>query len=114
MKGIIKGIRTDAWSREVREVELKYEIRKSYNEKDDAFFIIEGGVTGYESFIIEDDNLNRMALKGWTACMGTFTGPSGRWDKLMVEADEMKKVLDDYEKMIIKDNLDDYYTGYPT
>jgi len=109
----MKGVRTDAWTKEVCEVELGYEIRKSYNEKDDALFIIEGGVTGYESFIIEDGTFNKMSLKGWCACMGTFTGDYGRWDKLVIDASEMKKVLEDYEKMITKGNLDGHYTDYP-
>jgi len=117
MNGIIKGIRTDAWTKEEREVELKYEISLSESEHFKGkyvFYIVEGGVTGHESFIIEEKyDLNKMALKGWCACMGTFTGKSGRWDKLEVEASEMKKVLEAYEKMITKGNLDGHYTDYP-
>jgi len=113
MKGVIKGIRTDAWDGEKCEVELKYEIKISDSDSEFlkgkyAFHIVEGGVTGYESFIIENGDLNRMASKGWCACMGT----NKVWDRLEIDASEMKKVLEECERMVTKGNLDGHYTDY--
>jgi len=113
----MKGIRTDVWTKEEREVELGYEIKIS--DSDSEFLkgkymvhIVEGGVTGYESFIIENGNINKMAIHGWRACNGTFIGDYGRWDRLEINASEMKKVLEAYEEIITKGNLDGHYTDH--
>ena len=53
-----------------------------------SIWIIEGGVTGYESFMF--DNMDWSTA--WSACAGT----RDRWDELLVSADEMKKI---YEEM---------------
>lgn len=55
------------------------------------FEIVEGGPTGYESFIV-DNALEVRRRKGddsleWVACMGT----EGRWDRLVVPHESMAK-----------------------
>lgn len=93
IKGNIKGKRTNSFTGYVKDVQLAYTIEISHNEYSEGKFILQliGGPTGYEGFIIDDDmkNLEEMAEKGWTACMGT----KERWDKLVIEADEMQKIL---------------------
>lgn len=94
IKGNIIGKRTNSFTGHVKDVQLTYviELSQSKHIKEDFALRLMGGPTGYESFTIDDDmsNLKRMAEKGWTACMGT----KGKWDKLEIEAKEMKGVLE--------------------
>ena len=72
-----------------REVEVRFELRCSYENGKLALYLAEGGVTGHESFVVDDMDLSR-ARNGWTACAGT----PGSWDRLFVPAEEMQRVLD--------------------
>ena len=56
----------------------------------DGVFWLEDGPTGYESFYLEHDTVERMSEGGWCACAGT----KGRWDTLRISAEEMKRVFD--------------------
>lgn len=55
-------------------------------------YIRKGGVTGYESFYVKDYH-DPEHKRGWTACAGT----KGRWDKLFIPPEEMKKVFEYFE-----------------
>ena len=94
LKGVLKAIRTNAFTDKVTEVEIVYEIHKG--EKYNVFHLI-GGSTGYESFRLDErDTLEKMTESGWLACYGT----KRRYDKLMVDAEEMKKVHDVYKEKV--------------
>lgn len=98
MQPKLKGILTNCITEEVTTVELEYEIIEQFGESQEGIltknerriFRLIGGVTGYESFYIDSDlrNVKRMCEKGWCACAGT----KGSWDKLVIPAEEMKKV----------------------
>ncbi len=99
----IKGTRTNAWTGEKREVELSYYVKLGYNYH--LWFYIEPGVTGYESFEFDTDNLERTnrdgkTIKdiGWSACAGT----KDRWDSLFISAEEITKAIDDIQNQIIE------------
>lgn len=80
--------------------------------------IVEGGVTGYESFIFgeirdgkfsyKDDAVKRMTKKGWCACAGT----EGRWDRLDVPAESCAKLFETFNLLwegashVLNDKLD--------
>lgn len=91
----IKGILTDCVTNKESIIELEYEI----NEKDDHSLVFQliNGVTGYESFYIDDYAEENMPMFGWLACAGT----PKRWDTLFIPAEEMKKVFDELK---IKEN----------
>ena len=92
------GIDTFQWP-EPRDVELEYEIRLKGEKanftingepvlnRDDVFKLF-GGPTGSESFYIEKGVPERQSKHGWLACAGT----PGRWDRLEIPAEEMKRV----------------------
>lgn len=88
----IKGNRTNCFSRETREVELRYcaELGSLFR----LWFHLSNGVTGYESFEINPDSITDIKKNGWSACAGT----PKRWDSLFVPAEEMTKALDDLLK----------------
>lgn len=97
MQPKLKGILTNCVTEEVSTVELEYEILEQLGENPEGIltnerrsFQLINGVTGYESFYIDSDlrNVKRMCEKGWCACAGT----KGSWDRLVIPADEMKKV----------------------
>lgn len=83
----IKGILTDCNDGKETIVDLEYEIEERDGRR---LFQLLNGVTGYESFYIDQDNanLNRMKEKGWLACAGT----KGRWHRLFIPAEEMMRV----------------------
>ena len=84
----MKGILTDCYTGEDREIEIDYRIVKIRGKN---IFQLINGVTGYESFYIssEYNHLENVCDNGWTACSGT----KGVWDKLFIPAEEMKKAL---------------------
>ena len=92
--GKLKGIRTDAWTGAKTVSEVEYEITPWEYEKAPkgslVFQITRGGVTGFESFIIEpnDNTLQNMSKTGWFACAGT----RNRYDILWFSPKEMAKV----------------------
>ncbi len=94
----IKGILTNCLTGKETTVELEYEIMEQFRENPDGIlnkdeqrlFRLINGVTGYESFYIDSDlrNVKQMCERGWCACAGT----NGSWDRLVIPAEEMKKV----------------------
>ena len=82
----MKGILTDCIDGTVREVEVDYKIYESNGRK--AFQLI-GGVTGYESFYLDSEYLDKMLENGWTACAGT----KNKYDRLFIPAEEMRMAL---------------------
>lgn len=98
MQPKLKGILTNCVTEEVTTVELEYEIIEQFgenpegilNENERRIFRLINGVTGYESFYIDSDlrNVKQMCERGWRACAGT----KGSWDRLVIPADEMRKV----------------------
>jgi len=94
IRKIIPGTRYDCITNKSKEVELVCIIEKRDDDKI-VFSIEEGGVTRYESFIIEDDTIERMkraVIPVWTACWGT----KGKWDKLDVP---LKGIIEMIEKI---------------
>jgi hypothetical protein len=97
MNNTIKGILTDCFSGETKEIELEYKIRK--NNIGERVFYLLNGVTGYESFSIDNSdyiksiglgfNKEQMIQRGWLACMGT----PRKYDKLYIPGSEMEKAL---------------------
>ncbi len=89
----IKGILTNCVTNEEREVELEYVISLRNGER---IFSLLNGVTGWESFHIDNQytNLNDMKESGWLACIGT----PRKYDKLFVPAEEMQKALKKIEQ----------------
>ena len=93
---VIKGLDTklhhsgQAYMNEVTLRELTYEIKQ--NDNGEHSFQLIGGSTGYESFYIEKKDgtwtLEKMAEKGWLACLGT----DGSYHRLEIPAGEMAKV----------------------
>jgi hypothetical protein len=89
-------------------VELEYEWRRhdsKYYETEDkkTWLYLIGGSTGYES--ISKDDLKRAISqnRGWIACMGAKdasweTGFKAGWDKLVVPAAMLVKIMEEYEK----------------
>lgn len=83
---VIKGILTDAWTNEKKEVKLEYVIETNANG---TIFRLIGGPTGYESFYIDQYAREKMPINGWMACIGT----EKRWDRLFISGEEMRKAL---------------------
>ena len=90
----MKGIMTDCNTGKESVVDLSYEIRTHDKIR---YFQLLNGVTGYESFYIDDfegktkeNTLYLMRKNGWRANMGT----KGVWNELMISAEEMRKVLE--------------------
>lgn len=79
----VRGIRTGACSNISKFVRCVFEVRDKR-----ALYIVEGGVTGYESLIIQD--WMKHSVSGpWLACAGT----KDRWDSLEIEAISMAAVM---------------------
>ena len=53
-----------------------------------------GGVTGFENFGVNPNELHKIAEMNWIACCGT----KGEWDRLFIPNSEMKMF---YEKIIL-------------
>lgn len=90
----MKGIMTDCNTNKESVVNLGYEIK---THKGIRYFQLIGGVTGFESFYIDDydgktkvNTLSRMRKNGWRSCIGT----KGVWNELFITAEEMTKALD--------------------
>jgi hypothetical protein len=80
----LKGKRTHASTGEERFVVCTAEITADRR----ALYIVEGGVTGHESFLLEPRNMDTIA-EGWCACAGT----TDRWDKLEFDAENMTALV---------------------
>lgn len=76
----MKGTRTHATTDAKRSVRCEAELRDRGNGEF-ALWIVEGGVTGFESFVVSEQVLNDIA-NGWLACAGT----KDRWDRLEFDA----------------------------
>jgi hypothetical protein len=75
------------------EVEVIVRIEDHRSEHGGVIFrIVEGGVTGWESFFVTDRNLRATCLDGWNACAGT----RGRWDSLFIPPDQMRLAFDQW------------------
>lgn len=93
----IEGIRTDCYTGKERKVKLQAEILVVHGGPFDGknVFKLYGGPTGFESFYItpqtfkdyEDDR------NFWVACMGDIGYNVPIYDKLVISAVEMRKVL---------------------
>ena len=83
----MKGILTSCITGKTSEVEVSYEV--TYNDNNQPVFELRGGVTGYESFRMNEKTNAQIAENGWVACMGT----KNRWDKLFIPAEEMRKAF---------------------
>ena len=90
----MKGIMIDCNTNKESVVELRYVIRTHNGLR---YFQLLNGVTGYESFYIDDfdgkvkeNTLYLMRKNGWRANMGT----KGVWNELMIPAEEMVKALE--------------------
>lgn len=59
-------------------------------ERGPVFRIVDGGVTGYESFYLNDFNPSSTKDVTWVACMGTWQS----WDQLVVPDESMRKMFD--------------------
>jgi len=87
----VPAVRTRlATSAKKEDVEVTFAI--SEIKRDKTLSIVKGGVTGYEGFYVKYASSQRMRKHGWCACMGT----AGRWDRLVVPAESMRKVFDHY------------------
>lgn len=84
----IKGILTNCITDKESIIDFEYEIREG--NRHGLLFKLIGGVTGYESFYIDDHAQENMPKFGWLACSGT----EKRWDKLFIPAEEMKKAFE--------------------
>lgn len=84
----MKGMITDSITDEKREVDdLSYELEYT---KDGKVFILHNGITGWESFYIKDDIIERLSKGGWHANVGV----KGAWSDLMISAEEMKNAFE--------------------
>ena len=66
-----------------------------YEDHEDGYTlrIVEGGVTGYESYCLDENTVDRNMGRDWIACMGT----KGRWDRLVVPWSSMKTVYEYFD-----------------
>lgn len=65
--------------------------------------ITEGGVTGYESFVISSVDIELMSRRGWWACAGT----EDRWDGLFIPGHEMVKVFNELVQVKFVDSTEE-------
>jgi|LGVF01.2.fsa_nt_gb hypothetical protein len=96
MRHNISGVRTDCITGEEQEVELEYEI--TLKDGYEVFQLF-GGPTGYESFTLKpldipglekwNTDKDEIMSRNWVACAGT----KGTWDKLVIPASEMAKIV---------------------
>lgn len=87
--GHCKGIRTflSRNSLETKEVDIELTITHPSWTTQKFVEIVKGGVTGFEGFALPTNN--KVLSLDWTACMGT----EGRWDRLEIKTNELKKAL---------------------
>jgi len=91
--GVLRAANTNCVTGETREVQVNWEVRvkeEGYLAGETWLHLI-GGVTGYESVCLDDENIARLREGGWHACAGTKM----RWDAMFVPANEMDRVLDE-------------------
>jgi len=84
---MIKGIRTDCVTGEAREVEVNFSLTPI---EDNFIFTLLNGPTGYEAFYLNERTVKKLSEIGWIACIGT----PGKWDRLFISAEEMKKAFE--------------------
>ena len=89
----IKGILTNCVTNKESTIELEYEINE--NDRHELIFQLIGGSIDYELFYIDEYVEENMLKFGWLACIGT----EGRWDRLFIPAEEMKKAFDEINKV---------------
>lgn len=86
----VSGVLTnlDGNDRDVKQ----YAARLTYSQQLNApCFELVDGPTGFESFVVGITTVKDLAEKGWVANHGT----SGRWDRLFIPADEMRKAFEE-------------------
>ncbi len=72
------------------ETEVDITLDKHWHSRLNSWWmeIVEGGVTGYESISFKALKEHIEDNRGWLACAGT----KGRWDTLLISAEELKKL----------------------
>lgn len=88
--GKVIGERTDCLTGEKTRVELGWDSEAGVHGT--VFRLVEGP-TGYESFYIDKEAIERMSSRGWCACMGDVGCSVPRHDKLEIPAEEMAKAF---------------------
>jgi hypothetical protein len=92
MKGKLKALRTNCFTGKETEVEIEYELT------DKIFRITKGGCTGFECWNATprfiEQFLNNPEKKPFCACMGDVGYNFPHYDKLLIPADQMKKVFE--------------------
>ena len=83
---ILKAIRTNCHTGKETDVFVVLEKWFYKKYKEWWWIVVEGGVTGWESIMV-----NKVTGKDWHACTGT----KGRWDTLYIPAEEMMKLKGD-------------------
>lgn len=89
MSVTIKATRTCCLTGNVTITDIELEIRKQRTWTSPWIWISKGGVTGFEGFEMKDEVIARVYQNGWGACGGT----PGKWDTLVISAEEMQKAL---------------------
>lgn len=89
----IRGIRTSWVTGIEREVVLQFRIDQGPYGPG---FQLLGGPTGYESFTLTAEAMQRLARHGWLACMGTKRS----WDRLFIPASEMQRAFSQVQPML--------------
>ena len=87
--GTIRCLRTNSHTGAVKVKDLKYFMRM--DSLGNWWFYLERGVTGFESFHITEESVERLGVAGWHACVGTRVS----WDKLYVLPGEVPKAVQD-------------------
>lgn len=84
----MKGKLTNCVTGEVTEIELDYYVEPACTD-DKRIFKLIGGVTGYESFYLKEEYIQKIIKNGWYANART----KNKYDGLHIAAEEMKKVF---------------------
>lgn len=83
----VQGTRTNCSTGESKIIGCQFEVQQGTHGK--VLQIVDGGVTGYESFYISGykapDLIVFSGLGHWLACAGT----KDRWDELLIDAENM-------------------------
>lgn len=78
----MKGNLINCVTGKVSEIELSYKITG-------GIFNLIGGVTGYESFHLKEEYIQKIIKNGWSANIGV----SNKYDGLHITAEEMEKAF---------------------
>ena len=89
----IQGVRFSCSSGKAKRVVLIAQFKEEFSEFVGESVLISGGVTGYESFVVESADFGHMIAYGWWACAGT----PGSWDALYIHGLQVKRMLEDLE-----------------